>query len=114
MSPDLTLVFPRASKFVRRGELLVCKVTGEVICHCHDELEDYTMRIELPCEIARTFSTEQVAAFLSCNLSDRIEDFGPISFQRLREVILDRVAATDFKTLAGNPFLLDMQPMGTA
>ena len=111
-SPD-TLFGIRTGRFKRKCEVLEMDVTATAVCHGCDTTQKVAATVFVPCDVARR-SNDDARKFVGQKLRHDLLMFGPISYQRFCEAVMETAASTDLKALAGDPFLLDMKPEGRA
>lgn len=79
-----------------------------------DERKDVNILVALPCALAREAEPAAIHEHVYINMKQLMFVYGPISFQKLVETLMERLARTDLKALAGEPFLMDIHPEGSA
>jgi hypothetical protein len=97
----------------RHGENLVLRVVN--MCECHDcgEISRITADVYLPCSIVRNLGAAGAKEYVGKGFASTLGDsFGPISYQMFCEKVMDAFSQADLVNLAGQPFLLDMVPLG--
>lgn len=112
-APAFTLYNIKASKFTRHGSVLMSTIKGEAFFHDDNEMGTYSMEFMIPCWIVQTFKPPEVRDYAKKILMERIENYGPFSFQRLCTAVIDAVAKQDLTELAKDG-LIHMTPQGRA
>jgi hypothetical protein len=104
----------KVASFRRKSEMICADVNVATYCHDCDQHGRAEITVAVPCYAARK-SNEAARDHLAGILRNYlVRMFGPISDQRFVEAVSDRAAQTDFKTLAGEMFLIDQPAKGRA
>jgi hypothetical protein len=98
----------------RDGETVLITVRIQEHCPICDERTWEHILIVVPCDVIRSEDAIGVRSFVYSKVKDFIFAFGPISFQKLMEAIMEGLARFDLKALAGEPLLINMETKGRA